>query len=1016
MARQIDPEVLAGFVAEAKGYLPQIIQGIEAFRADSSCLEALEEAYRHVHTISGAAAMVGFSGLSHLAHELELTLEELTLQQLTPKHDTGRVLHEIVGLIENYLDSSLPGPPEELARLIEAARVCRMMRGLPDEETSALQQIPAENEHDDSAPTPVTEPLESEAAADLYLENQAAVLQSAPAFAEFPSAPEFSDFTSESASIELTEPEEEAEEISPELLEVFALEAEDHRHTINTRLPILEQQPDDRECLQEIRRSVHTLKGAAGMVGFQQITQMAHRMEDLLDLLYEGSRPVTPEIIQLLFTSNDLLEDMATGKKESERAQALYARYAEVLPSEPEGESTSPSVAEMEIIKSTDETVEASYAANEIALAARGTGSFEPVNPDAPSVSRQGQFVRIAVERLDELTKLISELVINRTTFEQRMAELVRQVSELEPSASRLKNVVYKIETGYEASALDGGHGIGPARGDNGGINRLLATYQTHGFDDLQFDRYTEFHLMSRELAEATNDVQTTTGELGGLIGDFESCLTRQARLTGEVEDKLMRLRMVPLSSFAPRLQRTVRNVADQQSKQVDLVLEGETTELDKTVLEEMNDPLMHLLRNAVDHGIEPPEVRHMKGKPGKGTIRLRAYHEGSQVILQITDDGAGVDPNLLRSTAVQRGILASSDMNAVSDEDLLALLFLPGFSTAREVSEISGRGVGLDIVKAQVTKLKGSVHLESRAGQGATFTIRLPMTLAITRALMIKANQETFAIPLDAIRQIQRLESHEIDQIGRDPVARIGGKVYPLISLAKVLSLKRPADESVTRPPVLIVNAGAKQIALVVDHILGGREIVIKSLGSHLRQVRGVSGATLMGDGSVVLILNPADLAREAAAFRAPIRPAAVVVPATRASEALTVMLVDDSLSVRRIATNLIEGAGWKAIAAKDGLEALEILHQSIAAPDLILLDVEMPRMDGYELLSNLRAQEAFRNLPIVMVTSRAGDKHRKKAMDLGASAYVVKPYQDEALINVIRHLVRESRQAVMV
>jgi chemosensory pili system protein ChpA (sensor histidine kinase/response regulator) len=607
-------------------------------------------------------------------------------------------------------------------------------------------------------------------------------------------------------------------------------------------------------------------------------------------------------------------------------------------------------------------------------------------------------------------------LVINRTTFEQRMAELIRQVDELEPSTGRLKNVSYKLETEYEASALGGGRGLGPTRSDHGGINRILANYHTHGFDDLQFDRYTEFHLLTRELAETTSDVQTTSGELRHVIGDFEGCLTRQTRLTGEIEDKLMRLRMVPLALLSTRLQRTVRNAADQKNKQVDLILEGEATELDKTVLEEMIDPLMHILRNAVDHGIEPSEVRLMKAKPAKGSIRLRAFQEGTQVVIQVSDDGSGLDLPVLRSTAIARGFVADSEADAMTQEALQELLFAPGFSTAPEISELSGRGVGLDIVKTQVTKLKGTLSLDSQPGLGTTFTIRLPLTLAISRALLVKSHQETFAIPLDAVRQIQRLERGEIEYLGNDPIVRINGVVYPLVSLAKSLTLRHAADESVTRPPVLILNAGAKQIALVVDHILGGREIVIKNLGSHLRRVRGISGATLMGDGSVVLILNPAELARESSALRAPVKSTAPSPSNSRSNEAVTILVVDDSQSVRHVVTGLIKGAGWKSMTAKDGLEALELLNQSPTPPDLILLDVEMPRMDGYELLSNLRAQDAFRHLPVIMVTSRAGDKHRKKALDLGASGYVVKPYQEEALLNVIRHLVHESRQAALV
>jgi chemosensory pili system protein ChpA (sensor histidine kinase/response regulator) len=455
--------------------------------------------------------------------------------------------------------------------------------------------------------------------------------------------------------------------------------------------------------------------------------------------------------------------------------------------------------------------------------------------------------------------------------------------------------------------------------------------------------------------------------------------------------------------------------VATQQHKQVDLIVEGESTELDKTVLEQMADPLLHILRNAVDHGIEPPELRIVRGKLPKGVIRLRAYHEGSQIVLQVSDDGSGVDSEVLRATAVARGFAAAADANTLTEDELRSFLFMPGFSTADEISEISGRGVGLDIVKAQVQKVKGSLVLDSVPGEGTTFTIRLPMTLAITRALLVKAHQETFAIPLDGVRQILRVDREELQHVGQEPVVHLNGVVYPLIYLGKALGLKLAADESVIRPPLLILNTAGKQIAVVVDQVLGGREIVIKNLGGHLRHVRGVSGATLMGDGSVVLIIDPTELPRRVSQPRLVGTRPGIPAPAARAKESFTVLVVDDSPSVRRVISNLIKSVGWRPVVARDGVEALEILHQLGTPPDLVVLDVEMPRMDGYELLGTLRGQEAYRALPVVMVTSRAGDKHRRKAISLGASAYVVKPYQDEALLNVIRQLVREARHPAL-
>jgi chemosensory pili system protein ChpA (sensor histidine kinase/response regulator) len=1082
MSRKVDSEIFVGFIEEAKSYLPEILRGIEAYGADPACVEALELAHRHAHTIKGAAALVGLTTLSHMADHLESTLEELATYPATPSPETLPLLRSVVTQIETLLDGLVRDVSKDAPLLEEVARACRRLRGLP--EPDAVDAL-GDDEHasgpppsDDAPCRPVCSSGFSRGAPAEAGTTNAGESVDVPDFdalnadsmppayiSDDDDAPDFGVHQSLPGDSRLGSSKTLSEDASPELIEVFALEAEDHLRTISTALPALEQHPDNKDHLQDIRRSAHTLKGAAAMVGFENITRLAHRMEDLLDLLYDGDRPVTPEVIQLLFASTDALEDMAAGENDPDKLQGLYDRFALQLASAPDqeiasvvpdqgNETVSPDVGEEVAIRSVTSPLEGEAAPAEPAPAGIAeifaeTGGLDllgslplppaamapaPVAPaETVAPRRRGQLVRVPIERLDDLVKLVGELVITRTEFEQRMSEFARQVEELHPSTERLRKIAYSVETQYEASALGAGRrpvvplpATGSRLEDGGRIKAPNSSYfispasfPKHGFDDLQFDRYTEFHLLSRELSETTNDVQAVGGELNQLLGDLDTCLNRHARIATEIEDKLRRLRMVPLATLANKLYRTVRNVADPQGKQVDLVLEGEHTQLDKTVLEEMSDPLMHLLRNAVDHGVEPPELRQAQAKPVKGTIRLSACYEGNQAVIRINDDGAGIDPRILRSTAVHRGFVTGADADALSDEDLYALLFLPGFSTAHEVSEVSGRGVGLDIVKSQVHKLKGTLAVESTPGQGTTFTVRLPMTLAITRALLVRANQETFALPLDSVRQILRVEREDMERVGQEAVVRVGGHVFPMVFLAKVLNLKQAADATVVRPPVLIVNTGAKQVALVVDHVLGGREIVIKNLGTHLREVHGVSGATLMGDGGVVLILNPAEMGRESAPLKTLPRPSAgrgVADPAHlgRGADVLTIMVADDSTSVRRVVSNIIKGAGWKAIAAKDGMEALEILH-SIAPPDLILLDVEMPRMDGYELLSTLRAQDAYRNLPVIMVTSRASEKHRRRALDLGASGYVVKPFQDEALLNVIRHLVRQSRQAAM-
>jgi chemosensory pili system protein ChpA (sensor histidine kinase/response regulator) len=493
--------------------------------------------------------------------------------------------------------------------------------------------------------------------------------------------------------------------------------------------------------------------------------------------------------------------------------------------------------------------------------------------------------------------------------------------------------------------------------------------------------------------------------EFNDILGDFDVYLARQSRFTSEIQDKLMQLRTVPLTTLATRLHRMVRATAAQQGKDVAFSLEGEDVEFDKTMLEEMTEPLLHLLRNAVDHGIELPALRGELGKPQQGQIRLRAFREGTQIVIQVQDDGRGLDPQRLRAAAIQKGFVAATEATQLSNEQLYALIFTPGFSTAEQISEVSGRGVGMDIVYTTVSRLKGRIALDSTPGQGSSCTIRLPLTLAIARVLLVKVHGETFAIPLADVMQILRLEPEAIERVGETLVVRVDGHVLPVLRLGEQLRLQQPADSTVQHLPVVVTQAGEQQVALVVDQLLGGREVVVKTLGNHLRRVHGVIGSTLMGDGSIVLILNPAELTGEKVVAATP-RQATRSVTA-RGSEALEILIVDDSFSVRRVVANLIKSVGWHPVLAKDGLEALDIIQRATQLPDLILLDIEMPQMDGYELTSTLRAHAAYRGLPIVMLTSRSGDKHRQKAFEVGATEYLVKPYRDETLLEVVRRLV---------
>ena len=1031
--------LLALYQKEAAELLATLEQSLLALAADRTDAEALNNAYVTAHTYVGAAATVGFTDCSRVAGYIESMLE--------------RVLANTA-----WWDESAHGL---LAFGVELLKRRDIHHSLPSFVVSNFNERCAAwaAAQDAALLQPETQDVAEEAAEDL-----SDALRETQAFyddaAESPSqaALEIADDDLSSASgtafdllAGVSEAELELPDVPGELLEVYAEEAEEHLKIIHAGVERLAREPNNRDVVQEVRRSAHTLKGAAGAVGLRAVAKLAHRMEDLLDELYEGARTVEPHIFALLQRSADSLGELSSGVRgpasSKDGLNDLFRRYSTILREVAAHPAKAPDQAEAKndvdaevqkteasrIIETTDATAskpigdEATVDAPPAPVVAEtkpasivSTGPTEvPVWPAAPNWNklrtpttpqdqqnrRTGNMLRVPLERVDDLVRLVSELVINRTAFEQRMVDFVRLVEELKGSSSRLRTTSVSLQNEYEANA----HRTGRTLIDAASRSTTPLGRFASEFDALEFDRYTEFHLLTRALAESTGDVGTLSSELTNLVGDFDALLNRQGRLSRSIQDRLMRTRMVALSSLASRLERTVRSTAESLGKKAALEFRGDATELDKTVLEEMIDPLLHLLRNCVDHGLESPSERAQSGKPETGRLFIQAFYQGTQVVIQVGDDGRGIDPEKLRAAAVRGGFLPPNEAAEADVESLHQLLFAPGFSTAGEVSEISGRGVGLDVVRSRVAKLKGSITVDTTAGVGTTFSIRLPMTLAIVRSLLVSANGKTFAIPIQAVAQIVRVERSAIGRVAEGRVIFHGGKVFSLFQLGKTLGVPEVKDEEPNVMPVLITYAGSREVAVQVDKIEAAREIVVKTLGSHLRRVQGMIGATLLGDGTVVPILNLPELyAKVRAETVSPTR-----AKPTAKTGGLHVMVVDDSVSVRRVVSTIIKGQGWTAIPAKDGLDALEQLQKSPTPPDAILLDVEMPRMSGYELLAALRGQVKFRDLPVVMVTSRAGDKHRRKAMELGASEYTVKPFLEDQLVALLRKLCRAAATA---
>lgn len=965
MTRRLDIAAVAAFSEEVRVSIPAILTALDAVERDASDAASVQEAFRLVHALKGAASMVGLSALGHLLNYAEELVEAAMTTGDPFPGDLLKTLRETVPRFGEYLNAALGGRPfDELAfGLLHTYREFANQSSETGDAEAALREL-------------------------LDIEQKELTLQSEPAAPPAP-PPDYD------IEIVPTEP------IPAELAEVFAQEAQEHLQTIARLTVDLGGSPDDRDSLLELRRAVHTIKGAAGVVGYKGASRLAHRMEDLLDAVAEGTAVLTPDSARLLTASSDALDDLISATSDPavlrdtfRRLLAEYDRFVTGVPAvapidAAPAQTSEPSASFEPVADAPLETPAAAVAEAPVPDRRRATRDRRQGTADRRAGS---QVVRVPFQRLNELVRVVSELVLNRATFDQHYACLIDQVDELRLSTARLRRVAQKLETDYEVRALSGSLASGVPAPFSGG----------HGFDDLEFDRYTDFHLLTRELTETASDIGTVTSRLGETIGDFDGDITRLGRLTREVQDKAMEFRMVPLVTLAARLERAVRVTAQDCGKAVDLVLEGENVALDKTLLEEMADALVHLLRNSVDHGIEPPAVRSACGKRDRGRIIVRAYHEGTDVVIEVEDDGGGLDVERIRRAAVEKGYVGEGESAQLSVEELSSFVFEPGFSTALRVSEVSGRGVGLDIVKSKVGRLGGRIRMTSRPGAGATVTVRVPMTLAITRVLLVRAGGQTLGLPLGAILQIVRADSASIAHVGVERVVNVDGRTYPLKDLAETLGLPRGAEHG--RQPVLIANLGGRQIAMAVDQIVQTRDAVVKTLGTHLRRVSGVWGATLLGDGTVVLILNPTDLAGSAEEPR--VRRTKGHAAPSRERDVHNILIVDDSLSMRHVLSNMVKKAGWNALQARDGVEALEILEAAAPPPDLVLLDIEMPRMDGYEFLATVRGQKGLASLPIVMLTSRGGEKHRDKALGLGASGYVVKPFQEEALLQTMTAL----------
>jgi chemosensory pili system protein ChpA (sensor histidine kinase/response regulator) len=616
-----------------------------------------------------------------------------------------------------------------------------------------------------------------------------------------------------------------------------------------------------------------------------------------------------------------------------------------------------------------------------------------PPGREPQPVERQ-ELARVDAELLDTLLNNAGEVSIFRSRLEQQISSIDFNLVELSRTVTRLKEQLRKLELETEAQILHRHQALEPRRED---------------FDPLELDRYSAIQQFSRALAESSSDVASLQGLLENLTREAHNLLVQQARVVTELQNGLMRTRMVPFQRHVQRLSRLVRQVANETGKRVDLAVEGAAGELDRQVLERMLPPFEHMLRNAVVHGIETPAERVAKGKPENGRIVVVLHREGAEVVIDVSDDGAGMNVKAIRDKAVAMGLV--DPRHTLTDEEAMQLILEPGFSTAGTITKAAGRGVGMDVVANEVKKLGGALFIESTPGAGTKFTVRLPFTLAISQALIVRVVDELYALPLPTVEGVVRLERDEVQRYLEDeaPTFDYGGQKYRFQHLGAFLgsgpSLLPEGDISVA---IILVRAGEHSTALVSDELVGSREIVVKSVGPQISGIRGISGATILGDGRIVIILDVGALVRSEwrrAGFEG-------VPERDREDRRTFALVVDDSITVRRVTQRLLERNGMRVMTAKDGVDAVSIMQEHI--PDVILLDIEMPRMDGYEVAAHVRSDPRLTDVPIIMITSRVGDKHRARAIELGVDDYLGKPYQESQLLDAIEPLVLARREQI--
>ena len=767
----------------------------------------------------------------------------------------------------------------------------------------------------------------------------------------------------------------------------------------------LEKHPDNKAIINDLNRTIHTLKGSAQILNFKQIGEVAHKIEDLFVKSRDSGQGLDEKQVDIIFKAVDviqaLIKSIRSGSKEvNSDVQTVLDQINQVLG---------------------DQTAEQK---------AQGKTPIPESPPTKPKVvgiendteipAQNDQFIKITTDNLDKLINMAAELVINKTQLTSYLDKLRKIGETIEEDKKRLGKTDHTINSFLEKTNT--GEKLDPA--------------------SLKIDEHVLNDLISAtgDFKNVLNTFDTVASSFRAITRDFEQNIGQISSLSKSLHDDILQVRLVPTELLFNRYPRAVRDMAKKLNKKVTLVVEGEQTEMDRALIESLTDPVMHLVRNAIDHGLETPDERKEQGKNEDGILLLKARRSKNQIIIEVQDDGRGIDPARIKEQIIKNGLAARKDIERMSVGEIMDHVFKPGFSTREKASDVSGRGVGLDVVANQIQKLKGDIRLSSTPGRGTIFSIRVPLTLAIAQAIMVKIGKEVLAIPLSAVEETVRFKDPELVEKDERAFITLRDQLIPVAYLSSLLDYGDQVQEAEeTDKTAIIVREAGAMYGLIVDKVLGREEIVIKSLGEELASIPYISGGTVSGDGSIILILDipsltqkiksdvdepeedfsAIDRAREVLAEdstksklkkatkkKEPIKPSSAMIKKKKVSGRKPVaLIVDDSVSVRKFVSSVLEKNDYATILAEDGPEALEELEKNKF--DIIITDLEMPKMQGFDLIAEIRKHRKFESIPIVILTGRAGKKHKDKGTELGANAYITKPFKESDLLNTLEEFI---------